>query len=98
MPQHKSAEKALRQSEKRRLRNRMFKSRVKTEIKKFLSYLEAGDLEKAEMQLRVAQSLLHRGVSKGIFHKNKAANKISKLFKRLNQAKAKAASQAVAEA
>jgi len=98
VPQHKSAEKALRQSEKRRLRNRMFKSRVKTEIKKFLSYLEAGDLEKAEMQLRVAQSLLHRGVSKGIFHKNKAANKISKLFKRLNQAKAKAASQAVAEA
>lgn len=98
MPHHKSAEKAFRQSEKRRLRNRMFKSRVKSEIKKFLLYLETGDLEKAEMQLRVAQSLLHRGVSKGIFHKNKAANKISKLFKKLNQAKAKAALQTAAEA
>ncbi|MFN3567632.1 MAG: 30S ribosomal protein S20 [Caldimicrobium sp.] len=91
MPHHKSAEKALRQSEKRRLRNRMFKSRVKTEIKKFLKYLEEGNLEKAEIQLRVAQSLLHRGVSKGIFHTNNAANKISKLFTKLNQAKQKIA-------
>lgn len=89
MPHHKSAEKALRQSEKRRLRNRMFKSRVKTEIKKFLEYLNAGKLEEAEKQLRVAQSLLHKGVSKGIFHRNKAANKISKLFAKFNQAKAK---------
>lgn len=88
MPHHKSAEKALRQSEKRRLRNKAFKSRVKTEIKKFLNYLQAGDLEKAEAQLRVAQSLLHKGVSKGIFHWKKASNKISKLFQKLNQAKA----------
>ncbi len=89
MPHHKSAEKALRRSEKRRLRNRMFKSRVKTEIKRFLEYLNAGKLEEAEKQLRVAQSLLHKGVSKGIFHRNKAANKISKLFAKFNQAKAK---------
>lgn len=87
MPQHKSAKKALRQSEKRRLRNRMFKSRVKTEIKKYLTLLQAGDFEKAEAQFKVAQSLLHRGVSKGIFHKNKAANKISKLFSKLNKSK-----------
>jgi len=99
VPQHKSAEKALRQSEKRRLKNKAFKTRVKTEIKKFLSYLEAGDLEKAELHLRVAQSLLHRGVNKGIFHRNKAANKISKLFKKFNEAKAKVqASQIVAQA
>jgi len=90
VPQHKSAEKALRQSEKRRLRNKAFKTRVKTEIKKFLQYLSANDLEKAEAQLRVCQSLLHRGVSKGIFHWKKAANKISKLFTKLNKAKAQA--------
>uniref|UniRef100_A0A832GPA3 Small ribosomal subunit protein bS20 n=1 Tax=Caldimicrobium thiodismutans TaxID=1653476 RepID=A0A832GPA3_9BACT len=89
MPQHKSAEKAWRQSEKRRLRNRMFKTRLKTEIKKFLSLLEKGDLESAEKQLRVTQGLLHKGVSKGILHKNKAANKISKLFSKLNQMKAR---------
>ncbi len=88
MPQHKSAKKALKQSEKRRLRNKAFKTRVKTEIKKFLNYLEQGDLENAEKQLRVAQSLLHKGVSKGIFHWRKAANKISKLFIKFNKAKA----------
>ncbi|MBO8144535.1 MAG: 30S ribosomal protein S20 [Thermodesulfobacterium sp.] len=90
MPHHKSAKKALRQSEKRRLRNKAFKSRVKTEIKKFLNYLQAGDLEKAEVQLRLTQSLLHKGVSKGIFHWKKASNKISKLFQKFNQAKIKA--------
>ncbi|MCS7200200.1 MAG: 30S ribosomal protein S20 [Caldimicrobium sp.] len=90
MPHHKSAEKAWIQSEKRRLRNKSFKSRVKTEIKKFLALLEKGELESAERQLRVAQSLLHSGVSKGIFHRNKAANKISKLYAKLNQAKQRA--------
>ena len=90
MPQHKSAKKALIQSEKRRLRNKAFKTRVKTEIKKFLNYLNEGKLEEAEKQLRVAQSLLHRGVNKGIFHWRKAANKISKLFIKLNKAKAQA--------
>lgn len=87
MPHHKSAKKALRQSEKRRLRNKMFKSRVKTEIKKFLNYLQQKDLEKAEAQLRLVQSLLHKGVSKGIFHWKTASNKISKLFKKFNLAK-----------
>uniref|UniRef100_A0A7V5XGW4 Small ribosomal subunit protein bS20 n=1 Tax=Thermodesulfobacterium geofontis TaxID=1295609 RepID=A0A7V5XGW4_9BACT len=93
MPHHKSAKKALRQSEKRRLRNRAFKSRVKTETKKFLNYLQAGDLEKAEAQLRVTQSLLHKGVSKGIFHWKKASNKISKLFQKFNQVKLQATTQ-----
>jgi len=93
VPHHKSAKKALRQSEKRRLRNKAFKSRVKTETKKFLAYLEAGDFEKAEMQLRVVQSLLHKGVSKGIFHWKKAANKISKLFQKYNKAKLQAKTQ-----
>ncbi len=96
MPQHKSAKKALRQSEKRRLRNKVFKSRVKTEIKKFLNYLSQGDLVKAEEQLKMAQSLLHKGVSKGIFPKNKAGNKIAKLFIKFNQSKLKAFTQSAA--
>ncbi|MCS7278810.1 MAG: 30S ribosomal protein S20 [Thermodesulfobacteriaceae bacterium] len=92
MPHHKSAKKALIQSEKRRLRNRMFKSRVKTEIKKFFSYLDKGELEKAEAQLRLAQSLLHKGVSKGILHWKKAGNKLSKLFYKFNKVKGQVAS------
>lgn len=98
VPHHKSAEKELRQSERRRMRNRAFKSRVKSEIKKFLSLLENNDLEGAERQLRVAQSLLQKGVSKGIYHRNKAGNKISELFTKLNQAKLKTSAQTVAEA
>ena len=90
MPHHKSAKKELRQSEKRRLRNKAFKSRVKTEIKKFLNYLQEGDLGKAEEQLRLVQSLFHKGVSKGIFHWKKVSNKISKLFQKFNQVKIKA--------
>jgi len=93
VPHHKSAKKALIQSEKRRLRNKSFKTRVKTEIKKFMKYLEEGDLENAEKQLRIAQSLLHKGVSKGIFHWKTAANKISKLFIRFNKAKAQLTTQ-----
>ncbi|MCS7149598.1 MAG: 30S ribosomal protein S20 [Caldimicrobium sp.] len=85
MPQHKSAEKAWIQSEKRRLRNRIFKSRLKTEIKKFLGLLEKGDYEAAEKQLQYTQSLLHSGVSKGILHRNKAANKISSLYLKFNK-------------
>jgi small subunit ribosomal protein S20 len=98
VPHHKSAEKELRQSERRRMRNRAFKSRVKSEIKKFLSLLENNDLEGAERQLRVAQSLLQKGVSKGIYHRNKAGNKISELFTKLNQAKLKTSAQTMAEA
>ena len=87
MPHHKSAKKALKQSEKRRLRNKIFKSKIKTETKKFLNYLQAGELEKAEIQLKLVQSLLHKGEKKGIFHWKKAANKISKLFQKLNKVK-----------
>jgi len=93
VPHHKSAKKALKQSEKRRLRNKAFKSRVKTETKKFLAYLQIGDFEKAEQQLRVVQSLLHKGVSKGIFHWKKAGNKISKLFEKFNKAKLQTTTQ-----
>jgi len=87
VPHHKSAKKALKQSEKRRLRNRIFKTEVKTQTKKFLNYLQAGNLEKAENQLRLVQSLLHKGEKKGIFHWKKTANKISKLFHKLNKLK-----------
>ncbi len=73
----------------------MFKSRVKTEIKKFLAYLNQGDLEKAEAQLRLAQSLLHKGVNKGIFHWRTAGNKISKLFIKFNRAKEKIQAESV---
>ena len=90
MPQHRSAAKALRQSLKRRLRNKSIKTRVKTEIKKFLATLEHGSIEEAEEAFRRAQSILQRAVSKGTLHHRTVARKISRLAEKLNAKKAQA--------
>ena len=91
MPQHRSAAKALRQSLKRRLRNKAIKTRVKTEIKKFLATLQSGTVEEAEAAFRRAQSMIQRAVSKGTLHHRTAARKISRLAAKLNAKKAQAA-------
>ena len=81
MPQHKSAKKRVRQNEKRRLRNKEMHSRVRTKIKK-LEHME--DPEAAEAMLNEVKAELDRLASKGIIHKNKAANTKSKLEKAVN--------------
>ena len=88
MPQHRSAAKAWRQSLKRRLRNKSVKTRVKTEIKKFLATLEQGSVEEAEAAFRRAQSMLQRAVSKGVLHHRTVARKVSRLASKLNAKKA----------
>lgn len=82
MANHKSALKRMRQNEERRVRNMSFKSRVKTAVKRFLSASESKS-EDAEALLRSAASLLDKGVSKGIFHKNTASRTVARLSKRL---------------
>ncbi len=82
MANHPSALKRMRQNEERRIRNMSFKSKVKTVVKRFLQASEAKS-EDAEALLRSATSLLHRGVSKGIFHKNTASRTVARLSKRL---------------
>jgi len=72
----------MRQNEERRVRNMSFKSRVKTAVKRFLSASESKS-EDAEALLRSAASLLDKGVSKGIFHKNTASRTVARLSKRL---------------
>jgi small subunit ribosomal protein S20 len=67
---------AQRRAERRRIRNRILKTRIKTAIKKFL---KAGTLEEKRRLLQEAYSLLDKGVSKGILHKNTAARKKSRL-------------------
>ena len=78
MPQHKSAEKRVRQNEKRRQRNQQKRSEMKTSIKKVRN---APDKQTAETELKNTISVLDRMVSSGIIHKNKAANLKSKLTK-----------------
>ena len=81
MPQHKSAEKRVRQNERRRLRNKIRRSIMKTAIKKVNS---ATEKETAVTELKKATSVIDRMALKGISHKNKASNLKSKLTKRVN--------------
>lgn len=76
MAHHKSAIKRIKTNEKARLRNRQYRSQMKTEIKKLS---ETTDRKEAETQLRKTISTLDKLAAKGIIHKNKAANKKSKL-------------------
>jgi small subunit ribosomal protein S20 len=84
MPHHKSAEKRLRQTEKRTATNRARLSRVRTFVKKVESAIETGDKAAAQSALQVAQPELHRATSKGVLHKNTVARKLSRLAARIN--------------
>lgn len=81
----KSAKKRIKVIERRTLRNKMIKSKVKTVIKKFEAALAAGDKEAAAKALKVATSEISKAASKGIFHKNTASRKISRLTQAFNK-------------
>ena len=78
----KSQIKRNRQNEKARLRNKSVKSSLKTAIRKFNEATEAGDTETASVLLRDASRQLDKAVSKGVIHKNQAANRKSAIAKR----------------
>ena len=82
----KSQIKRNRQNEKRRLRNKSVKSSLKTAIRKFHEATAAGDAEQAAVLMREASRKLDKAVSKGVIHKNQAANRKSAMAKRANTA------------
>jgi small subunit ribosomal protein S20 len=84
MPHHKSAEKRLRQTEKRTATNRARISRVRTFVKKVEAAIETGDRAAAQSALQLAQPELHRATTKGVLHKNTVARKLSRLATRIN--------------
>ncbi|MGX1883752.1 30S ribosomal protein S20 [Streptomyces sp. NPDC055287] len=75
----KSQIKRNKTNEKARLRNKAVKSSLKTSIRKAREAVTAGDLEKATVAVREASRKLDKAVSKGVIHKNAAANKKSAL-------------------
>jgi small subunit ribosomal protein S20 len=79
----KSQIKRNRQNEKRRLRNKSVKSSLKTAIRKFHEASAAGDAETATALMRDAGRKLDKAVSKGVIHKNQAANRKSAIAKKL---------------
>ena len=78
------AKKRARQNERNRLVNKNRRSRVRTFIRRAEEAIAIGDKESALAALKSAQPELMRGVSKGIFHKNNAARKMSRLAARVN--------------
>ena len=81
MPQHKSAAKRTRQSETRRARNRVHRSKMRTMIKKLRA---SEDAAAASALLIDVKAFLDRMSAKGIIHQNKAANYKSQLEKHVN--------------
>jgi small subunit ribosomal protein S20 len=75
----KSQIKRNRTNEKRRMRNKSVKSELKTYVRRTREAITAGRKEDAEAALRVAARKLDKAVSKGVIHKNQAANRKSKL-------------------
>jgi small subunit ribosomal protein S20 len=89
MPNHKSAEKRMRQNEKRRDVNRNNRGRLRTSIKKLRAALTAGDGANVQEMLPATISTIDKAVQKGVLHRNAAARYKSRLTARVNQAGAK---------
>lgn len=81
----KSAKKRIEVIDKKTLRNKMIKSKVKTVIKKVEATIAAGDKEAAQANLLVAISEINKAASKGVYHKNNASRKVSRLTAAVNK-------------
>jgi small subunit ribosomal protein S20 len=79
----KSQIKRIKQNEKAHQRNKAVKSALRTHVRKFRQAVEAGNVEEATVALQVASRQLDKAVSKGVIHKNQAANRKSAIAKRL---------------
>lgn len=87
MAHHKSAKKRIRQTEARRLRNRMARSTLRTAVKKVEMAIEAGQADQARANLLKATSLLDKAARKGLLHRNNASRRISRLTRKVNSLK-----------
>ncbi|NRB05210.1 MAG: 30S ribosomal protein S20 [Rhodobacteraceae bacterium] len=77
------AKKRARQNEKRFAVNKARRSRIRTYLRKVEEAIASGDKTAAETALRAAQPELMRGVTRGVYHKNTAARKMSRLSSRI---------------
>ncbi len=81
MANHKSAKKRIRTNEKRRVRNKITSTRIKSTMKKVLG---TEKIEDAEKDYKEAIALLDKSATQGKIHRNNAARKKSQLTKHLN--------------
>ena len=90
MPNTESAKKRVRQSAKRRALNNWRKRRIKTQVKSFLSAIQAKDVAQAETEYRKVQGILDRIACTGTIHRNTAARRKSRLSRHLRELKSAA--------
>ena len=81
----KSQQKRIRTNELARLRNKSVKSAVRSSVRAFREAAQAGEKEKAAELLLATTRKLDKAASKGVIHKNQAANKKSALTRALNK-------------
>jgi small subunit ribosomal protein S20 len=81
----KSQLKRIQTNEKARLRNKSVKSSLKTAIRKFREAAASGEKDRALRELVTASQALDKAVSKGVIHRNQAANRKSAMAKQSNQ-------------
>ena len=81
----KSQLKRIRTNEKARLRNKSMKSSLKTAVRRFREAAAAGEKDRALSELQTASRQLDKAVSKGVIHRNQAANRKSAMATRTNQ-------------
>ena len=80
----KSAKQRIEVAQIRNDRNKAIKSGVKTAMKKVFAAIEAGNKEAAQAELANATKVIEMAASKGVYHKNNAARKVSRLSKAVN--------------
>lgn len=77
------AKKRAKQNEKRYAVNKARRSRIRTYLRKVEEAIASGDKDAATAALRAAQPEIMRGVTKGVYHKNTASRKVSRLSARV---------------
>ncbi|MBC8387590.1 MAG: 30S ribosomal protein S20 [Actinobacteria bacterium] len=87
MPNIKSQEKRNRQNIKRRIKNRLLKTRIKTDQKRLAEAVNSKNTEEAEKSFNILSKHLDKAVKKSAVHKNFSANKKSKAAKLVNSIK-----------
>jgi len=85
MANHKSAEKRIRQTERRNEVNRRNRRSLRTQVKALRAAIAAGDQEQAKAALNATVSLIDKSIQKGVLHRNAAARYKSRLTVRVNQ-------------
>jgi small subunit ribosomal protein S20 len=94
LPGIKSAQKRVRVTERKRLRNKPIRSLCKTNITKAERLIFLGELEAAQQAVVVAISSLDKAAEKGVINPNNAARRKSRLMRKLNEAQASAPAKA----